>query len=263
MKFLIKEATLLMAFVILGGMLLLCVWISNQMNESFLKEFKNSKISIVIAPGSESEFRVWTREQPDILETDIYYSHDNKARLGALYPELRNIIAPLESRFFPSSAVLTVKNPEKTMAALKEKPELSQAQMLHAPPDNLTRLMNVLTFIFSGLWLLTLSLLLYFNLEKLAIQEEAKWSLLKMLGAKSYRLFLPLWSGQILRISIASISAIFLTIVAARQIRGLFAWNWGGVSWITMGIFFTVAIAMTSAIAFTLFSLKYRRISLG
>lgn len=263
LKFIIKEASVLIAFILLGGILLLSFWISHGVNEGILADYKDPRISVSILPDNAEKFRAFVERDKNVIRYEIFNAITNKARLGDLYPELKNVISPLEARFFPTTAVITVKDAGIFMAALDKLPGLADRKILHEPPKRLSQFLGILTFVFGGLWVLTLVLVLYFNIERLALQQEARWSLMKMLGAKPMSLFFPLWMGQSARVFLASSSAVILAYLASQQIKVLFAWNWSSLPLSAWLLFFFTSLAVTSLISFLLFQIRYRKILLG
>jgi hypothetical protein len=263
LRFILKETSLLAAFIVLGGLLLLCLWITNHLNESILREFKDTQISVVLKAESEDTFRRWLEKAPDVVRFQIFGPHENKARLGSVYPELKNLVSPLDQKFFPASAMVTVSKSEAFLKALSGLGDVVETQILHEPPRQLRRFVEVLAIVFSGLWLLTLTLVLYFHLERLAVTESQKWSLMKVLGSKAFPVFLPLWYGQLARVGVASLLAIFLAAFATRQIQNFFVWDWVQMPSGIWGSFFLVSVALTSLISFSLFYSRYRQVPLG
>ena len=263
LRFLAKEVGLLFAFVVLGGVLLLCIWASSNVQTSILNDFENSQISVILKPGADELFKEAVDSNENVIGYTIHSEASNKKQLGQVYPELKNVIEPLDAKFFPTSAVIEVRDADKFMAQFAGQTYLYEKQILHKPPVELRQFMDVLTFVFSCLWLLTLTLVLYFNLERLTVREEAKWSLMKMLGSRPIKLFLPLWYGQASRMGIASACAIVIAILTVNQIKSYFAWQWSSITpsvWIS---FFMISIGMTLLISFSLFIVKYRRVQLG
>ncbi len=263
MKSIMREAGLMTAFVILGGLLLLCLWISHHLNQTILRDYKNAQVSVILKPEGETSFKEFLEKSPYVVRFQILRPGENRARLAKTYPELRNLVEPLDSKFFPSSALVTVSQLEAFSNSLKETSSFVESQVIHEPPLALKRFIDVITLIFSGLWILTLSLVLYFNLERIATIEDQKWSLMKMLGAKPLPLFLNLWWGQIFRVTLASLLAIALSIMAVRQIQSFFIWDWIQISNATWVGFVSMAIALTSVISLTLFYNRYKRVPLG
>ena len=263
LRFFLKEASLLVAFVVLGGLLLLCLWITNHLNQSILKEFKDTQISVILKPDAEEDFKAWVEKAPGVIRFRMFSALDNKDRLGAVYPELKSLVLPLDQKFFPSSVIVTVSNAAAFTKALSVQSGVVESQVLHQPPVQLRRFLNILTFVFSGLWLLTLTLVLYFNLERLTVVEDQKWSLMKLLGARTFPVFLPLWYGQTLRVTIASVFAILLAVLSIRQIQSFFVWDWISLPALVWIAFFFVSVGLTSAISFSLFYYRYRQVPLG
>ncbi|MDB5039233.1 MAG: hypothetical protein JWQ35_2761 [Bacteriovoracaceae bacterium] len=263
LRFILKEAGMLVAFVVLGGLLLLCIWLTHHMNESVLREFKDTQISVILKSEAENSFREWVEKAPDVIRFQILNPYENKGRLGEYYPELKNLISPLEQKFFPASALVTVAKPDAFLKALSQVNGIVETQVLHQPPTQLRQFLEFLTGIFSCLWLLTLTLVLYFHLERLAIVENQKWSLLKMLGSKTGSIFLPLWYGQVVRVGIASLFAILFAVIATRQIQNFFTWDWVKLPTSIWIGFFLASIGLTSAISFSLFYYRYKQVPLG
>lgn len=262
-RFFIKEASLLTAFIVLGGILLLCVWLLDGIQKSVLNEFQNTQVSVILKEGSLDKFKDLLEKDKNVVRYKIFSGAQNQARLGQYYPELKNVISPLDDRFFPTSAVVTLSDSKAFLSSLWASPDLFEAQLLHQPPEQLSRFLKALTFVFTGLWLLTLTLVLYFNLERLLVREEPRWSLMKMLGAKPVKLFMPLWYGQAIRISIACLSAVALSTLATHQVKSFFNWHWAGIPLKASLGFFLASLILTSLISFGLFYSKYRRVSLG
>lgn len=262
-KFILREAGLMSAFVVLGGLLLLVVWTSKHLNESLLREFKDTQISVILKADSEGEFRDWLEKSSHVVRYQILNPLENKDRLGTAYPELKNLLQPLDRKFFPPSALVTVSNADLFLKSLKSLSNVVDTQVVHEPPIQLKRFIEIMVFIFSGLWLMTLALVLYFNLERLAIMEDQKWSLMKMLGARPFPLFMKLWYGQVARVGLACALAVLLAVAAIRQIQSFFIWDWVNLSASIWMSFVLCALLLTSAISFVMFQSKFRRIPLG
>ncbi|MBN8554627.1 MAG: hypothetical protein J0L93_04205 [Deltaproteobacteria bacterium] len=262
-RFFLKEAGMLTAFVILAGLLLLCLWVSENFQRNVFKDFQNTQISVVIKDRGEPALKELLANNSNVVQYKIYRSKDNKDRLGQLYPELKNLIGPLEDKFFPTSAIVAVKDGPAFLSLLKLSPQIVETQIVHQPPMELARFIQILTFIFSLLWLLTLTLVLYFNLERLTAKEQARWSLMKMLGERPERLFLPLLYGQSLRIGVASVFAILIALISVFRVRTMFAWNWSAIPFGSWVGFFALSLLMTAVISFVLFYQRFKRVTLG
>ncbi len=258
----LKETSVLFAFVLLSGILLLSLWISHGINEGVLQDYKFPKVSVVLTADKVAAFKSFIEKDSTVIRYEYFDSAANRDRLNELYPELKNVIAPLEGKFFPHSAIVTVKDLSGFLGRLDSQ-KLGERKVVHEPPVKLTQFLNGLTFTFGVLWLLSLVLMLYFNVERMATQYEAKWSLMKMLGVRPGKLFLPLWWGQTVRIVIAALVAMGLASLGAQQVRILFAWNWASLPtgvWIG---FLATAIIVTAGFSYLIFSLRYRKVSLG
>lgn len=263
LRFILKETSLMAAFIVLGGILLLCLWITNHLNESILREFKDTQISVILKSDSEGLFKQWLEKAPDVIRFQVYGPLENKDRLARVYPELKNLVSPLDQKFFPASALVTVSKPQAFLKAIGAMNEVVETQILHEPPHQLRRFVEVLTFVFSALWVLTLTLVLYFHLERLAVTENQRWSLMKVLGSRTFPVFLPLWGGQVARVAIASVLAIFLATLATRQIQNFFVWDWVQLPSNVWASFFVLSILLTTGISFSLFYIRYRQVPLG
>lgn len=258
-----KEAGLLTAFVVLAGLLLLCLWVGDNFDRSLLTEFKTSQVTMIVKDKGEEELKSFLDQNPQMVSYKIYRAKENKERLTKLYPELGNVVGQLEEKFFPISALVKVKDAEAFMASTKLKGNLFEAQIVHRPPLELQRFIQILTIVFSALWLMTLALVLYFHLERISSKEMPRWSLLKMLGEKPYRMFMPLWLGQFSRILLASGIALGLALFSISQIKSFIVWNWSSYPYFTWSVFFLVSIAVTSAISYAMFFSQFRRVSVG
>jgi hypothetical protein len=258
-----KEIGLLTAFVVLGGLLLLCLWVSENFDRSLLSEFKSSQVTIILKDRQDDELKTFLDQNSQVVSYKIYKAKDNKDRLTKIYPELGNVVSQLEEKFFPISALVKVRDVDAFMTSLKPKANFLDTQIVHKPPYELQRFIKILTFVFTALWLITLALVLYFHLERLAVKEMPRWSLLKMLGERPYRLFMPLWIGQFSRVLISSILALTLALLAISQIKSFVAWNWSVYPYLSWGLFFLVSILITSVLSYSLFYAQFRRVSVG
>ena len=264
-RFVLKEASLLIAFIVLGSILLLCLWLTSSVKQQVFKEFQNTHLSLILKSDQREDLVRFLDTESTVVRYEFFSPSQNKKRLGELYPELRNVMGSLEQKFFPNSAAVVVTDAAKFTARLEAKglKKDIEAQTIHHPPVRLQRFLQVLTGVFSALWLLTLALVLYFNLERLTLREEPRWSLMKMLGAKPSRLFWPLWASQASRVALASVFAVALSFLAIEQIRSFFAWNWHRLSGSVWIGFILTSLLLTSLISLFMFSLKYRRVALG
>gem|GEM_PF-3896253 len=263
LKQLIREASLLLAFVVLGTLLLLSFWISKNVNQSLLREFKNDRVSVIVNEASLQTFRQFLNSDKNVVRYQIHDRQDNKQKLGELYPELKSVLAPLEDDYFPISATVSVKNGPAFIQKLQDKLKFQGAQLIHRPSTALKSFLEMATLVFSFLWIFALFIFLYFQLERLAFRESQTWSLVKMLGAKPFKIFWPLCAGQLTRIGFASIFACVLSLALAREFNGIFSWKWDTPG---LGIWFSfVTISLFSAgIVFILmFVSRFRRVSLG
>lgn len=260
---LMKEAGLLTAFIVLAGLLLLCLWVSDNFDRSLLSDFRTSQVTLVLKDRSDEELKSFLDQNSNITGYKIYRAKENRERLTKLYPELQNVVGQLDDKFFPISALVKVKDVDTFMASLKPKAQLFEAQLVHRPPVELQRFIRILTIIFSALWLITLALVLYFHLERLSIKELPRWSLMKMLGERPHRMFWPLWWGQFTRVLIASGLALALALVSISQVKSFIAWNWSSYPYFTWSIFFVVSVIVTSALSYTLFYAQFRKVSVG
>ncbi len=252
-----------MAFVILGGLLLICLWITMNIHQSVMREFQSAQISVILKDGSDRKFKELVEQNSNVIRYDLYSAYRNKERLSSLYPDLKNVIAPLEEKFFPMSAVVSVRDADAFLKSLQQNSQIFESQILHQPPTQIRRFASVLTAVFGCLWLLTLSLVLYFNLERITIREEPRWSLMKMLGAKPHLLFKPLWTGQMIRICMASVFAILLAVIVSYQIEHFFLWTWTRMPFSVWAGFLVVSIGVTTIISFGLFYSRYRQVAIG
>lgn len=263
LKFALKEVSILFAFIVLGGVLLLSLWISHGIQEGVLSEYKDAKVSVIISAEKAREFRDFVEKDKNVIRYEFFSADANKSRLGDLYPELRSVIAPLETRFFPPSAIVTVRDSMAFGQSLDQLSGIAEHRIVHQPPHRLTQFLKALPVVFGILWLLTLILILYFNVERAATENEARWSLMKMLGARSSRLFVPLWLSQSGRIALASCCAVILAYVSTRQVQVLFAWNWTALPTGVWVGFFMASLIITAVISFLIFRHRYQKVALG
>ena len=121
----------------------------------------------------------------------------------------------------------------------------------------------MMTVVFVALWITTLVLVLYFQLERLAYRQEQRWSLMKMLGSKPLRVMAPLFGGQILRISIGALVASLVATFLTEQFSNLFSWNWAPLGVWSWAASVVLSCAIGGGVFFTLFSIRYRKVALG
>ena len=263
LKFLIKEAALLTAFVLMGGLLLICYWCSFNLNRGVAAEFKNPKVSLVLKGDNQSEVRKFLDANSQVVSYEVFYSQDNKEKLSQLYPEMRNVIEPLDLKFFPVSALVVVKDAPLFLKSISPLKEVVSKQILHEPPRKLIQFLDGLTIVLLALWLLTLGLLLYFNIERIMIEQSARWSLMKMLGARPLRLFIPLWGSQILRVGLATILSSIAAYFVCSQIQSVLSWSWTSLpSSVWLG-YFSFSLVLASLIALSLFRYRFGRVVFG
>jgi hypothetical protein len=262
LKTVFKESSVLFAFVILGALLLISVWLTDSLNQSILAEFKEVKVSVVVPPEKIETFRTWADNESSVSRYEIASASTNKESLALAYPELKSLIQDLDLRFFPSTALITAKDATSMLDSLS-KAGFVERQVIHQPPQALVTLMTWLSGVFLGLWAMTLVLVLYFNIERLTVQEEPRWSLFKMLGEKPLRIFMPLWLGQSARVGLASLLAMGLAFLVSRNLDSFMAWESLDLSWMIGLAFFGLSLLITFVVSLGLFQSRFRRISLG
>lgn len=258
-----KEAVTLFAFVLMGSFFLLALWMSLSLDQQLLSEFKNDKISLILESDQEAELRAWAEGQEQVLSYALFSGEENKATLQKLYPELKNVLESLEASFFPISATLSVTQVEPVIEGLRAVGLQAREQIVHQAPRDLQVFLFGLSAVFFTLWLLTLVLVLYFQLERMSFQESRRWSLMKMLGAQARDIFWPLCGFQLLRVLVASTLAVFLATLAARQFEAFFQWGWSPLSWPVLSLFVVFSLLIAAASLFALFGLKFKRVQLG
>lgn len=263
LKFLVKEFGTLTAFVMIGSLLLLSFWVSQNVSQNLFQEFKHDKISLIIEEGSQNDFREFAEGNQQILSYTIHSGEENKALLQELYPELKTVIRSLEADFFPLSATLNVVNADEALAYLNELGIEAKEQLVHRSPVELQNFFWATSGIFLFLWVLTTGLVLHFQVERLAFQETRRWSLMKMLGARARDIFWPICFVQIGRLAVASVVAVFLARLGASQFERIFQWGWSDLNWTYWVAFLVLSTTVSSLTLFSLFSLRYRKVQLG
>jgi hypothetical protein len=262
-RFFIREAAVLMAFIILGGLLLVSLWFSSNVSEGLLAEFKNDQVSVILDSNDQAAFRKFAENYDGSLRYEIFEASANKEKLRDLYPELSSVLQPLEDDFFPVSATVTVQDGEKFISQMNQEMLTLGASVLHQPPVGLRDFLNLSSVVFIGLWGLALLLLLYFQLERIAFKESQKWSLYKMLGANTSKVFLPLWVEQMARVLFSSGIAIIFSYFLTEQIESLFNWNWVTKPYLIWSLFLLSSIVASSLVLGLLFRMRYREVQLG
>ncbi|TVQ80862.1 MAG: hypothetical protein EA369_01355 [Bradymonadales bacterium] len=260
-RFFIREFGLASAFIALGALLLICLWFSLSVQSSFLNEFRQDQLSLILDPTEKESFEQLMREESGVLRYSLQTAEENRDRIRSLYPELDSVIDSISIENFPVSALVIVEDGRKMMSFFETRPELIQAQMIHQAPDSLKTLISVATTIFLFLWVFTLILFLYFQLEGVAHRQSAKWSLMKMLGAKSSRIFLPLWGLQMTRLLVSSVCACVLAWWATSYLLSFSNWTWAGLGLnLSLG-FILASLVLGSLCLYSLFLVQFRRVS--
>jgi hypothetical protein len=252
---------LLLAFIIIGSFLLVSWWVNDEINLSVLRDYKETHVSLVVS--DREAFRNWITQAPGVVRYKIFSSDDNRERLGEAYPELKSVIGSLETRLFPSTVWVTVEDSDAFLKSVSKSGLGIESQLVHQPPKSLQSVLRLMTLIFSLLWVATLSLILYFNLERATLIQIQRWSLMKLLGARPHQVFLPLWRSQSIRMGFASIIAVFL----ARWLAGvLSSQTLGQAAHLSARLnfgFIAASLLLTSVFAYLLFYLRYKRVPLG
>lgn len=263
-KFFLKEGSLLSAFIVLGGLLLLSVWMTSSVQKVIQEDFNQTQITLVSKNSEAVEpLRHFLENNETVVRFEVQTGEQNKERILKTYSELEDVLKPLRADFFPLSFLVTVVRKEEFMESLGLVMSSIDRYVAHEAPHGLAGFLNMVTFIFIGLWVLTLTLVLYFNLERLTAQEEPKWSLMKMLGEKPWKLFVPLWRGQMVRVIVASLFAILLAYFSSQKIVSFFAWKWTNWEISTWVGFFVVAVILTTLLSYTMFQMRYKKVLLG
>lgn len=263
LKLIFREAGMLVAFVVLGSLLLLSYWITSNVDRSILAEYGNTSVSVILKNDSVQEFKSMLEKDSNILRYKIMDASENRERLRDLYPELSSVLSPLDKSFFPVSATVSVNNGERFLSRIESNPGVVSSHILHKPPQQLSRFLNIATFVFTGLWVLTLVLVLYFQLERLSYVQLRRWSLLKMLGQKPLKIFWPICFGQLARVGVASVLALSLASLVAGEFLQVFSWQWAEISFLTWMTFIGVSLSLAVFVFMGLFLLRFRRVSLG
>src|SRR5262249_27168708 len=133
----------------------------------------------------------------------------------------------------------------------------------HRPPSSLQKILHTGVLVFSILWIFMLALVIYFQLERIAIREAHRWSLMKMLGAAPRQVFMNHFSTQMLRIVIGSLVSVFLCFVSIQALREAFHWSWEPLPKLWYGGFMSLALCAGFVMFFTFFSNRYRKTQLG
>jgi cell division protein FtsX len=262
LKNLVKEGGLYMAFIVTGSLLLISFWVSQNAQQNLLREYRYDTITLITATDPSEELRKLLN-QKDVIRFEARGAFENKERLQAQYPELSSVITDLDSQYFPSSILVTVKNAETFQKSLKAMPDAFQKLIVHQAPKHLVTFFNLLLGLFAFLWLLLLALLIHFKIERLAVRESSRWSLMKMLGARPSQIFMPACWVQLLQIALGSVVVLVLAEMSMGYLRTLFGWQWEALSfWAFLG-FFAGSILLGLGFFFVIFLGRYRRTSLG
>jgi len=263
LKSFFKEAGLYIAFILMGTLLLLSFWVSTNLQQSILSEFRYKTMTLIFAQDPSAEFRKLAETHPAVVRYEIRGAFANKDQIQKQYPELANVVEGLDEQYFPSSALVTLRDLNTFQSALKSIPDEIEKSIVHQPPQKIATFFNMLLGLFAFLWLLILALLIYFKLERLAVKETARWSLMKMLGARASQIFLPLCWVQVLQIGLGSFAVLLLATFSMGYLRRLFDWNWENLSSTIQIQFFLGTLVVGVGLFFFIFSARYRRTALG
>jgi len=258
-----KEAGLYIAFILMGTLLLISFWVSTNLQESILSEFRYKTMTLIFASEPSAEFRKLVENSPAVVRYELRGAYANKDQIRKQYPELSNVVENLDEQYFPSSALVTLRDLDSFQSALKTIPDEVEKTIVHQPPQKIATFFNMLLGLFAFLWLLILALLIYFKLERLAVKETARWSLMKMLGARASQIFLPLCWLQVLQIGVGSFAVLLLATFSMGYLRKLFSWNWENLSSSVQIQFFVGTLVVGVGLFFFIFSARYRRTALG
>lgn len=262
LKLVLREFGLILAFVTLGVLLLVSFWMTSNVEKSFLAEFRQDQVSVVIDGEKESEFTQLMQAQPEVLRFELQSPEDNRDLLASQYPELATVLEDLPLAQFPMTAHIVTEEGEALLRSLNQQPEIVQAQLVHRAPLALKSFLDVMTLVFGLLWAFTLVMFLYFQLDRLAFRDVQKWSLMKMLGAKATRIFWPVWFRQALRLTVAALLAVLVAHFVTGLILESFAWPWEGLSFALWAGFVALSVGLGSLFLYLLFVLKYRQVPL-
>lgn len=262
-QLILKEVGLQLAFIVIGALLLLSCWISQNLNRDVLAEFSQNRLSLVADSLQEDELRTYLEQNEEVIEFEVQNSSSNKDKLSNIYPELKNVLEPLEEKYFPISATVTVKAVEPFLSLVKNELPSLQAFVIHEAPAQLQAFLGLSFSIFFVLWIFTLGLFLFFQVENLAHRDSEKWSLMKMLGSKPSLIFWPMCWQQLLRVLASSGVAIFGSYWAAREFESLFQWGWEPVAIVNWVIFLGISLTLALGVFIGLFVLRFRKVPLG
>lgn len=263
LKWAMKEAGLQLAFVVIGAFLLLSCWILQNLDQDILAEFTENRVSVVVDTENLDDFRAFLESQPEVIRYQIQAPEDNKSAIANIYPELRNVLEPLEASYFPASATVNLRDVQSFLEALKNEIPFLRSYVVHQPPEKLRTFLQVTVAMFFLLWIFTLGLVLFFQLEYLAHRDEQKWSLMKMLGAKPSSIFWPICGQQVLRVLVSSAAAVGISLWAARQFEGVFQWGWPTVAVLNWIVFILLSLGIAVGVFLSLFMLRFRKVPLG
>ncbi len=263
MKTFVKEGGLYLAFVIMGCLLLLSFWVSNNVRDGLMKEFRHQSMTLVFSSEPSNEMRDLLNKSSAVVRYEIRSAFENKVKIQKEYPELASTLADLDDEFFPSSALITLRDLPGFERELKRVPDVIEKSIVHSPPQKIATFFNGLLGLFGFLWFLLLALLIHFKLERLAVRESARWSLMKMLGAKPSQIFLPACWIQMGQIAVGSLCVLLLTGLSMSYLRRLFDWEWAGLSMGAQLGFFVGSVVIGVFMFFLIFAGRFRRTALG
>lgn len=260
---LLKETGLQLAFIVSGVFLLISFWSLQNLDRDLLSEFKEDRISIVLEADQVAEFKKILESNAEVLRYEVHEAKENKLALANLYPELESVLKPLDAEYFPISATVSVKDAQKFLASIKAELSNFGSYLIHEPPQKLKTFLQLSVGLFFGLWLFTLGLILFFQLEYLAHRDEQKWSLMKMLGASRSRVFWPICGLQLARILASCLIAIGVSFWIAREVESIFNWGWNAFTPWVWASFTGISIFIAIGLFMTLFSIRFQKVKLG
>lgn len=263
LHWMLKEAGLQIAVVLIGGFFVFSWWVLGHLDHDVAKEFSEDRISVIVKPESEFEFRRFLDSRPEVTRYEFQSGEANKLTLASLYPELSSVLKPLEADYFPISALIQVKDSAGFLTALQSEVQFFQSYLVHTPPKEIQHFVSGSAIVFLVLWMLILGLYLFFQVEHLAHRDEREWSLLKMLGSSAQKIFWPACYQQVIKLFVTSVLAVLLAYWGALQFETVFQWGWNPMAVSIWSQFFVLSMLLTLALFSSFFLWRYRRVKLG
>ncbi len=255
------EILVFSAFIFLGAFLLVSLWFVRDFDRSILQDYREKQVSVTMR--DEEAFKTWISRAPFVESHRLFTASMNRDRLLDENPRFYGVLSDLDLSFFPSTALVTVTDVPNFSKAFEASNLDGNIYQVHQAPHQLQLLARVLLGSFIFLWALTLAMVIYFSLDRSAQTLAPRWTLMKILGARTYQVYAPLFRAQMLWVGAGLTLAVVLSRFAIEIIAGSLNGTMQSFSWIFVSSFCALSLVVAAVLSFGLFYSRYRQVYLG